>query len=88
MFNQYIAKCQHQPRWKRLFSKDANGVSPCQRGGHQMCCDPQTGSIYLLGGWDGNKDLADFWVYNSSDDRWCRISNDTKQFDNFFYINI
>ena len=34
--------------------------------------------IFLLGGWDGIKDLADFWVYNIASKQWQCIAEDTK----------
>lgn len=34
---------------------------PSPRGGHQMCFDPQSRTLFLLGGWDGRRDLGDFW---------------------------
>ncbi|PLW20625.1 hypothetical protein PCANC_06013 [Puccinia coronata f. sp. avenae] len=37
---------------------------PCPRGGHQMCIDSQRRKIWLFGGFDGLKDLSDFWVYH------------------------
>lgn len=48
------------------------------RGGHQMCMDIEGGHIYLLGGWDGTKDLSDFWVYHVHTDQWECLSTDTK----------
>lgn len=49
------------------------------RGGHQMCIDDEEGSIYLFGGWDGKKDLGDFWVYNIPSNEWTCISTNTQR---------
>lgn len=38
--------------------------SPCPRGGHQMCIDGRRRKIWLFGGFDGYRDLADLWVYH------------------------
>lgn len=56
--------------------------SPGMRGGHQMCIDEDTGQIFLFGGWDGTKDLADFWVYKIEDQKWHLISTDTRKYVN------
>jgi len=46
------------------------------RGGHQMCIDSSTGVVYLLGGWDGHKDLSDLWSFNIQTGTWhCIASN-------------
>ena len=34
---------------------------PSPRGGHQLCIDSGQQHIYLYGGWDGTRDLTDFW---------------------------
>jgi muskelin len=49
------------------------------RGGHQMCIDSETGHVYLLGGWDGQKDLSDFWVYSIPTRNWTCLSADTSR---------
>ena len=49
------------------------------RGGHQMCIDTDSQLIYLFGGWDGNEDLADFWMFNICNKTWQLLSSDTEQ---------
>lgn len=49
-------------------------MKPSMRGGHQMCLDSEKQLIFLLGGWDGMKDLADFWVYDIAHEQWQIIS--------------
>lgn len=49
------------------------------RGGHQMCIDVHSDTIYLLGGWDGSRDLADFWSFNTISKQWTCISRNTEQ---------
>lgn len=49
------------------------------RGGHQMCIDVANEIIYIFGGWDGSKELADFWSYHIADNKWECISSDTKR---------
>ena len=51
---------------------------PGMRGGHQMCVDSERQLIFLLGGWDGVKDLSDFWVYDIANTSWQCISEDIK----------
>ena len=33
--------------------------------------------LYLFGGWDGSKSLADFWCYNIDSAQWEQLSSDT-----------
>ena len=54
-------------------------VRPGMRGGHQMCVDVHADVIYLFGGWDGIKDLADFWAYHVSKQQWICISRNTME---------
>lgn len=51
---------------------------PSRRGGHQLVIDTVGQSIYLFGGWNGTKDLADFWVYSVATARWTLLSSDTE----------
>ncbi|QRV78963.1 Muskelin [Ceratobasidium sp. AG-Ba] len=60
--------------WKRV---TPNGSIPPGRGGHQLCVDADSGLIYLFGGWDGSKNLADFWSYSIAERRWTMLSEDT-----------
>lgn len=53
---------------------------PCARGGHQMCLDPDKQHIYLLGGWDGQCDMADFWRYRIEDNQWELLSRDIEKY--------
>ena len=34
--------------------------------------------LYLFGGWDGNRDLADFWAYDICQGKWRLLSLDTE----------
>lgn len=61
-----------------VFKKKIDGDSPCARGGHQMCIDTKEGMIYVFGGWDGRRDLSDFWCYNIRLNEWELLSHDTK----------
>ncbi|CAG8499389.1 16163_t:CDS:10 [Acaulospora morrowiae] len=86
LFGEYIRGCSYSHLWKKIEATDADGNSPCMRGGHQMCIDVearlfilyQAGHIYLLGGWDGSNDLSDFWVYDVNNKNWALISADTE----------
>ncbi|KAJ1565235.1 hypothetical protein HK405_012855, partial [Cladochytrium tenue] len=53
-------------------------LTPGKRGGHQMCIDEEAGRIFLFGGWDGERDLADFWCYDLNRQQWDCISMDTQ----------
>ncbi|KAG0283741.1 hypothetical protein BGZ96_011882 [Linnemannia gamsii] len=92
LFDEYIQAYDYKPIWKRLRSNShRQGVhhhhhshqsshledSPRHRGGHQMCIDTKGGYVYLMGGWDGARDLADFWAYHIPSQTWILISGDT-----------
>ncbi|CAG8724349.1 22373_t:CDS:10, partial [Dentiscutata erythropus] len=79
LFDEYIRNCPYNYFWKKIEATDACGVSPCTRGGHQMCIDVEAGQIYLLGGWDGNNNLADFWSYDINPKKWNLISHNTRE---------
>jgi hypothetical protein len=42
-----------------------------------MCIDQAKQVIYLLGGWDGQKSLDDFWQYDIREERWRVLSHST-----------
>lgn len=44
-----------------------------------MCIDPEQGHIYLFGGWDGQKNLDDFWRYDIRSDSWKCLSYATQR---------
>lgn len=50
---------------------------PCERGGHTMTLDEKNSVIYLFGGWDGKKDLDDFWMFDIINEEWKLISLST-----------
>ncbi|OUM65195.1 hypothetical protein PIROE2DRAFT_7825 [Piromyces sp. E2] len=85
LFNDYIKECQCKPIWKRIRATDKNGNSPYMRGGHQMCIDSDLGKIYMFGGWDGSKNLNDFWEYDENLEEWTCLSTDTLKYE--FLIN-
>lgn len=76
-FNSYIRQQDYRPLWHPIKTADSD-VQPGMRGGHQMCMDPYTETIYLFGGWDGNQDLSDLWAYHVPTCRWTLISKDTE----------
>ena len=43
-----------------------------------MLLDSAAQTLYLFGGWDGYKDLNDFWSYDVAANRWRLISADTE----------
>ena len=36
-------------------------------------------SVYLFGGWDGTRDLADFFVYHTPSNTWTCLSKNTEE---------
>lgn len=51
---------------------------PCMRGGHHMCLDPISETIFLFGGWDGHQDLSDFWAFHIPSNKWKLLSYDVE----------
>ncbi|KAI0949078.1 hypothetical protein AcW1_008781 [Taiwanofungus camphoratus] len=74
LFTDYRHACSPRARWTQLHGLDADGDAPCRRGGHAMCMDEQAGLVYLFGGWDGQRSLDDFWVYDIARDTWRCLS--------------
>ncbi|OSD06938.1 hypothetical protein PYCCODRAFT_1359801 [Trametes coccinea BRFM310] len=74
LLRSYRQACQARTRWTRIRGLDADGDVPCRRGGHAMCMDEQNGMIYLFGGWDGQRNLDDFWSYDVAKDTWKLLS--------------
>ena len=51
-----------------------NEAYPSPRGGHSMVLDNNSNRLYLLGGWDGEKNLDDFWCFDINLSKWILIS--------------
>lgn len=91
LFREFIEECiQYRPRWTRLDraigpngnvsgANMGNLISPSVRGGHQMCFDVKSNAIFMLGGWDGHRDLGDFWRYDVEGGHWECLSEDTRR---------
>ena len=79
LYDSYLQSCQAFATWNRLTGTDADGDVPPARGGHAMCIDPINQMIYIFGGWNGEKSLDDFWVYNIPEDKWRLLSHSTTQ---------
>jgi hypothetical protein len=75
-FDEFVSMQSYTAEWAQLSVRTSEEV-PGMRGGHQMVIDSTSDTIYLLGGWDGCTDLADFWKYNIETGRWTCISEDT-----------
>lgn len=73
-FLDFLRNCSVRPVWRRITPE---GERPAMRGGHQMCIDSDSGKIYLFGGWDGAKDLCDFWEYDQKKNQWTCLSRNT-----------
>ena len=74
LLRSYRQACEASMRWTRIRGMDPDGDIPCRRGGHAMCIDEENGLIYLFGGWDGQRSLDDFWVYDIAKDSWRLLS--------------
>ncbi|CAE6415260.1 unnamed protein product [Rhizoctonia solani] len=63
--------------WKKVTPEGDAGKVPVGRGGHQLCLDVERGVVYLFGGWDGAKNLSDFWSYTIATNQWKLTHEDT-----------
>jgi len=79
LFEDYIKDSPCKQKWRRINATDKDGNSPYMRGGHQMCIDPDLGKIFIFGGWDGSRNLADFWEYDENTEEWTCLSKDTSE---------
>ncbi|XP_076804346.1 muskelin-like isoform X1 [Clavelina lepadiformis] len=81
IFRHYIHQNNYKPHWQPVTLKKTGSIvqKPGMRGGHQMCMDHVHNCIYLLGGWNGSEDLADFWVFSCKDSEWTCLSKNTKE---------
>ncbi len=80
LFQEHITSCTYTPVWRKIpDAQTPDACVPSMRGGHQMCMDVEAGIIYLIGGWDGSKDLADFWAFSVAAGQWTCLSADTKK---------
>jgi hypothetical protein len=85
LFSEFITEFAYKPIWRRISSPTptpsivAGATTPCMRGGHQMCIDTVDGRIFLFGGWDGTKDLCDFWIFDLKTEGWACVSMDTRR---------
>ena len=79
LFQDYFTRQDYKATWNLICNDDGNAtLRPGMRGGHQMCIDPYTETIYLFGGWDGHQDLADFWSFHIPTSKWTLISSNTE----------
>ncbi|KAH6591184.1 hypothetical protein BASA61_005038 [Batrachochytrium salamandrivorans] len=78
LFDDYISCCVYKPVWNLILPTDTESLVPSKRGGHQMCIDSD-GTLFLFGGWDGARDLSDFWAFEESTRQWRCISMDTRK---------
>ncbi|CAH2089333.1 unnamed protein product [Euphydryas editha] len=81
-----LACADREPKPEAHEANGTEGTEPCDllcaerpgpRGGHQLVVDPNTGTLYLFGGWNGTEDLDDLWSYDTTAERWtllCRHS--------------
>uniref|UniRef100_A0A2M4BCX4 Putative muskelin n=2 Tax=Anopheles marajoara TaxID=58244 RepID=A0A2M4BCX4_9DIPT len=80
LMDDYLARQEYKPQWSLQLTPE-NEPRPGRRGGHQLIIDPQTSTIYLYGGWDGNEDLSDLWSYDVRTNRWTLIHERSEQLD-------
>ncbi|KDQ21710.1 hypothetical protein BOTBODRAFT_182978 [Botryobasidium botryosum FD-172 SS1] len=79
LLQHHILSMPPKPVWTRIRDTNPDGDIPTRRGGHQMCIDSDRGVIYLLGGWDAKRSLADFWSYSIASSSWTTISRNTSE---------
>lgn len=78
-FQNYVNNQEYTPYWQPVSPVNTDpDTKPGMRGGHQMCVDPYTETIYLLGGWDGNQDLSDLWAYSIPTNKWTLLCREAE----------
>ncbi|OLY81966.1 Muskelin [Smittium mucronatum] len=77
LFQPATLKIPYSTTWEPIPVSDNQYEFPIGRGGHQMCIDDDSGKIYLFGGWDGKRNLADLWSYEIVKNCWKCISSNT-----------
>ncbi|XP_049295999.1 muskelin isoform X2 [Anopheles funestus] len=80
LMDNYLERQEYKPQWNLQLTPE-NEPRPGRRGGHQLIIDPQTSTIYLYGGWDGNEDLSDLWSYDVKANRWTLIHERSELLD-------
>lgn len=78
LFSASRLSSQPYSKWTCIVATGTGSDAPCARGGHAMCIDPQLGKIYLFGGWDGQKNLDDLWVFDTKSEQWKLLTSDTQ----------
>jgi hypothetical protein len=78
IYKPYTESTQYTPIWRQIQAQSEDGEAPSARGGHQMCIDIEGRMIYVLGGWDGKRDLSDFWRFDIRTSKWRILSMDTQ----------
>ena len=80
IFAEYILNsCKYTPIWTEILAPKSSSKPSC-RGGHQMCIDAETQTIYLFGGWNGNCDLDDLWKFDIASSSWTCIHEKASEF--------
>lgn len=79
LFTVSLLSEQPQAQWARLNAVDPDGDAPSARSGHAMCIDYIDEQIYLFGGWDGQKNLDDFWAFDVRSETWKILSYATQR---------
>lgn len=82
LFDCYLKSCQPYAEWTRISGTDADGDVPPARGGHATCIDPINEMIYIFGGFNGERSLDDFWVYDIRNDNWRTLCQSTTREQN------
>lgn len=87
LLEDYMKRQSFKPIWKLVKEHDNIAKKrPCMRGGHQMCIDSAAGIVYLLGGWDGHKDLSDLWSFIIKSGTWHCLASNVEENVNFCFL--
>lgn len=70
LMDAWLQAQHYSVEWKQI---DPSSARPGKRGGHQLVFDPNSRVIYLYGGWNGNEDLSDMWMYDLKKKQWSLI---------------
>lgn len=70
VFDEFIEAMPYVATWTEIERKY---VCPCNRGGHQLA--KLDDSLFLYGGWDGEKELGDMWMFDVDKETWTDVKS-------------
>lgn len=70
LFDEYLERSEYLLKWEELENEP---ITP--RGGHQMV--EYNGNLLVYGGWDGESELSDLWIYKINENKWIQLEENS-----------